>query len=71
MCGYKLFEPNIEAGVFAVASKEDGLILTLLDNKSIKKTDGYGKDLGFITESESRTAQDEYHEIASSASQDE
>lgn len=71
MCGYKMFESNIESGVFSVASKEDGLILTLLDDKTIIKTNGYRDDLGFVSNSEYQGFLDEYYNVASMASQDE
>lgn len=70
-CGYKVFLPNTDNGVFGVASKEDDLILTLLDDKTIKKTDGSGKDLGFVSQDEYDKAKDEFFDILSMASQDE
>lgn len=73
MCGFKVRAPNpyIEGGVFAVASKVDQKILTLLDDKTIKITSSYGQDLGLLSESDFKQVQDEYHDIASCAGQDE
>ena len=71
MCGYKLFEPKIEGGVFAVANKADDTILTLHDDKTIRKSTGHKRDNGVLTEDEYRTAHTEYADIASAVSQDE
>lgn len=71
MRGYKLFEPRIEGGVFAVASKEDDTILTLHDDKTIKKSTGYKRDNGVLTEDDYRIAHSDYAGIAGAASQDE
>lgn len=73
MLGFKTrFPPySIDGGVFTVASRADKKILTLLDDKTIKITSSYGQDLGFLSESDFKQVQDEYHDIASCASQDE
>lgn len=71
LLGYKLSIPNVEGGVFAIASEESGLIITLLDDKTIKITDGQQKELGFIDENEAKTARDGYIESISMVSKDE
>ena len=70
-CGYKVFLPKKANEVFAVASKEDNLILILLDDKTIRKTDRYGKDLGFVSQDEFDKAKDEHFDILSMVGQDE
>lgn len=71
MCGYKLFEPRIEGGVFAVASKTDDIILTLHDDKTIRKSTGHKRDNGVLTECDYKVAHGDFADIASTASQDE
>ena len=71
MCGYKLFEPIIEGGVFAVASKADDTILTLHDDKTIRKSTGHKRDNGVLTEEEYKADSNEHAYTADAASQDE
>src|SRR5699024_5363239 len=71
MCGYKLFEPRIEGGVFAVASKADDTILTLHDDKTIRKSTGHKRDNGFLSEEEYKADSNEHAYTAGAASQDE
>lgn len=71
MCGFKVFTPNVKDGVFAVAHKESNRIITLLDNKTIVKTDGYGKNLEFISVEELERAKNDCFDIQSMSSQDE
>lgn len=52
MRGYRLFEPRLASGVFAVACIHDDLILTVLDDKTIQKSSGRVRDGGLFTESD-------------------
>lgn len=52
MRGYKLFEPKLAGGVFAVACIHDDLLLTVLDDKTIQKSSGRVRDGGLFTETD-------------------
>lgn len=56
--GYELFTPDTrEGGVFSVVHYEQKLILTVLDNGTIRKYDGFHHDLGALTNGEVRIAE--------------
>lgn len=73
LCGFKIIAPtHHKKGVFSVISKvEDGVLLTLLDNKTIEQTDKKGRDPFLLTDFDYQKAHDDYADIISMASQDE
>ena len=56
--GYEVFEPNTyEGGVYAVADREQGIILTLMSDGTVLKTDGFGVPKGSLTNGEVKLAE--------------
>lgn len=60
--GYEVFEPNTyEGGVYAVADKEQGIILTLMSDGTVLKTDGFGVAKGKLTNGEVKLAEMDFN----------
>lgn len=68
MSGYKLHKPKScidSTEIFCVASKDDGLIISLLENKTIAKQDGYGNSRGLVTTKEYEAQRDIIYDVLS------
>lgn len=63
MRGYRLFEPSVAGGVFAVACIHDNIILTLLDNRTIQKSSGRIRDCGLFTKADYELSLSELSDI--------
>lgn len=62
--GYRLFEPKLAGGVFAVACIDDDLILTVLDDKTIQKSSGRVRDGGLFTKADYELSLSELSDIS-------
>ena len=71
MCGFEVVAPtHHKKGVFSVISRvEDGVLLTLLDNKTIEQSDKKGRHPFLMTDFDYQKAYDDYSDIRSMADQ--